>query len=143
MTTKELRADIKQLKSHMINMQSRRADANRVTLGFLDALEVEHQALLNKLKMKLRLLTPSKVKEGDISTIDILTARSVPISTFVDIPPSKKVLCLFHADKNASMHIYQTNYYCFACGASGDVISFIMKQRNLPFKEAVLFLVRK
>lgn len=140
---KEYRILIKDLKNHMVKMQSYRATANWQTLDFLNFIEIKHEKELKNLQMKLRMCTPGKLKEGDISTTDILTARSVPISTFIDIPPSRKVLCLFHADKNASLHIYETNYYCFACQASGDTISFIMKQRNIPFKEAVLFLVRK
>lgn len=140
---REYRILIRDLRGHMIRMQCQRATADRITLGFLDALEIQHQALLKKIQMKLRLCTPQKVKEGDISTQDILTARSVPIATFVNIPPSKKVLCLFHTDKEASLHLYKTNYYCFTCGVSGTTIDYIMKTRNVPFKEAVKFLVRK
>ena len=35
--------------------------------------------------------------------------------------------CPFHiGDKNASLKIYKDSFYCFGCGAGGDVITFIM-----------------
>ena len=48
-------------------------------------------------------------------------------------------LCPFHAEKTPSFHIrddYNT-YHCFGCGASGNVISFLMELRGITFIEAV------
>lgn len=46
--------------------------------------------------------------------------------------------CPFHAEKTASMKVYggQRGYYCFGCGKSGDVISFVCEYFDLSFKEA-------
>ena len=33
--------------------------------------------------------------------------------------------CPFHAEKTASMKIYAQSFYCFGCGAGGDVIDFV------------------
>ena len=34
------------------------------------------------------------------------------------------ICCPFHNDKNPSMKLNDTYFYCFGCGASGDVIDF-------------------
>ena len=53
-----------------------------------------------------------------------------------------KCSCPFHSEKTPSCVIYQDNgsFYCFGCGAGGDVITFIMKIENLDYIEAVRFL---
>lgn len=47
--------------------------------------------------------------------------------------------CPFHNEKTASFKVYDGNrgYYCFGCGASGDVIDFVQKFFNIPFNEAL------
>jgi DNA primase len=51
-------------------------------------------------------------------------------------------LCPFHQEKTPSFHVDAENqfYHCFGCGTGGDVLSFIMKQRNFTFGEAVKHL---
>jgi len=51
-------------------------------------------------------------------------------------------LCPFHQEKTPSFHVDSENqfYHCFGCGAGGDVISFVMKQRGLSFMETVNYL---
>lgn len=48
-------------------------------------------------------------------------------------------LCPFHNEKTPSFTVYpDTNsFYCFGCGAGGDVISFIRRIDNLDYVEAV------
>lgn len=46
------------------------------------------------------------------------------------------VSCPFHKEKTASMKIYKDSYYCFGCGASGDIFTFIQKMDNCDFKTA-------
>lgn len=48
--------------------------------------------------------------------------------------------CPFHKEKTASMKIYKDSYYCFGCGKSGDIFTFIMDMENLTFKETFLSL---
>ncbi len=47
--------------------------------------------------------------------------------------------CPFHNEKTPSFTVFPdtASYYCFGCGAGGDVITFIMKYRNLDYREAV------
>lgn len=61
------------------------------------------------------------------------------------IEPDKKgfAKCPFHNEKTASFKVYPNNsFYCFGCGASGDVITLIMKMENLSFEDACSFLDR-
>ena len=54
-------------------------------------------------------------------------------------------LCPFHGEKTPSFNIYTEtdSFYCFGCGAAGDVISFIMKIDNLDYVEAVKYLAQR
>lgn len=58
---------------------------------------------------------------------------------------TSKCLCPFHSEKTPSMVIYHENqsFYCFGCGAGGDVISFIMRIENLGYIEALRFLAER
>lgn len=51
-------------------------------------------------------------------------------------------LCPFHSEKTPSCTVYPENqsFYCYGCGAGGDVITFAMKIENLSYIEAVKFL---
>lgn len=45
--------------------------------------------------------------------------------------------CPFHkGDHTASMKIYKDSFYCFGCGASGDIFSFVQKMDHCDFKTA-------
>ena len=48
-------------------------------------------------------------------------------------------LCPFHNEKTPSFTVYPENnsFYCFGCGAGGDVISFVRRMENLDYIEAV------
>ncbi|MEY8358798.1 DNA primase [Anaerotruncus colihominis] len=54
-------------------------------------------------------------------------------------------LCPFHSEKSPSFTVYPDNqsFYCFGCGAGGDVITFIRKIENLEYVEAVRFLAQR
>ena len=53
-------------------------------------------------------------------------------------------LCPFHSEKTPSFTVFSDtrSFYCFGCGAGGDVISFIMRAENLEYPEAVDYLAR-
>lgn len=51
------------------------------------------------------------------------------------------IRCPFHkGDNNPSMKIYEDSFYCFACGANGDIFSFIMRMDGCSFREAYISL---
>lgn len=51
-------------------------------------------------------------------------------------------LCPFHGEKTPSFTLYPetASFYCFGCGAAGDVITFIRRIENLSYLDAVKFL---
>lgn len=48
-------------------------------------------------------------------------------------------LCPFHNEKTPSFVVYPDtqSFYCFGCGAAGDVINFVRKYNNLGYVESV------
>ena len=46
------------------------------------------------------------------------------------------VCCQFHDDRTPSMKLNEDYFYCFGCGASGDVIALTAQLFNLPPVEA-------
>lgn len=51
-------------------------------------------------------------------------------------------LCPFHNEKSPSFSVSpgKQMYYCFGCGAGGNVFTFVMEYENYSFPEAVKFL---
>ncbi len=54
-------------------------------------------------------------------------------------------LCPFHSEKTPSCRVYTSDphFYCFGCGAGGDVVTFIKRAENLEYMEAIRFLAEK
>lgn len=54
-------------------------------------------------------------------------------------------LCPFHNEKSPSFSVSRQKqmYYCFGCGAGGNVITFIMEYENYTFAEAVRLLAER
>lgn len=54
-------------------------------------------------------------------------------------------LCPFHEEKTGSFTVDPDKnlFYCFGCGAGGDVFSYIMKREGIEFPEALEYLARR
>ncbi len=54
-------------------------------------------------------------------------------------------LCPFHNEKTASFTVFSRSdsFYCFGCGAGGDVITFVMKAENVDYPSAVEILAKR
>lgn len=54
-------------------------------------------------------------------------------------------LCPFHSEKTPSFYVYPDtqSFYCFGCGAGGDVITFIKKINSIDYVEAVKLLASR
>lgn len=78
----------------------------------------------------------------DANRIDDIMSDYVQIKRAGSV---SKCLCPFHSEKTASCTIYTDtqSFYCFGCGAGGDVITFIMKIENLDYYEAVKMLAER
>lgn len=53
--------------------------------------------------------------------------------------------CPFHSEKTPSFTVSSEKqiYKCFGCGEAGNVISFVMKTKNLNFPEAIKYLAER
>jgi len=51
-------------------------------------------------------------------------------------------LCPFHSEKTPSFTVFPAtrSFYCFGCGAGGDVVSFTMKAENIGYADALELL---
>ena len=78
----------------------------------------------------------------DANRIDDIMSDYVQIKRAGSV---SKCLCPFHSEKTASCTIYTDtqSFYCFGCGAGGDVITFIMKIENLDYYEAIKLLAER
>lgn len=54
-------------------------------------------------------------------------------------------LCPFHNEKSPSFSVSRAKqmYYCFGCGAGGNVFTFVMEYENFTFVEALKFLAER
>ena len=54
----------------------------------------------------------------------------------LEVNRGSMICCPFHADRTPSMKLNEDYFYCFGCGATGDVIDFTARLYNLTPKEA-------
>ena len=67
------------------------------------------------------------------------------ISTYVKLQKKGSSyfgLCPFHNEKSPSFSVSRQKqmYYCFGCGAGGNVFTFLMEYENYTFVEALKYL---
>lgn len=83
------------------------------------------------------MIIPQEKLDEIIQANDIIDV----ISSYTQVKRRGKAflaLCPFHPDKNPSLNISQQKqvYHCFACGASGNVFTFVMEYDKITFVEA-------
>jgi DNA primase len=76
-----------------------------------------------------------------LSIVDVL-------SSYIKLEPSGvnfKARCPFHNEKTPSFFISpdRNNYYCFGCGAKGDIFSFVEQFEGVDFRGALKMLAEK
>lgn len=66
------------------------------------------------------------------------------VVSFYGYEPNRQgfVSCPFHSERTASFKIYpkSNSFYCFGCGAGGDVIDFVRLLYGLDFRQACVRL---
>ena len=65
-----------------------------------------------------------------------VTVREAAQMYGIEVNRSGMACCPLHDDKNPSMKLNEEYFYCFGCGATGDVIDFTARLYNLSPKEA-------
>lgn len=54
-------------------------------------------------------------------------------------------LCPFHNEKTPSFHVNREKqlFHCFGCGASGNLVQFVMRTENIPYADAIEILAER
>ena len=65
-----------------------------------------------------------------------ITIREAAERYGIEVGRNSMACCPFHDDKNPSMKLNKDYFYCFGCGATGDVIGLSARLYNLSPKEA-------
>ena len=65
-----------------------------------------------------------------------VTIREAAERYGIEVKRGGMACCPFHDDKNPSMKLNEEYFYCFGCGATGDVIDLTAQLYNLSPKEA-------
>ena len=90
-----------------------------------------------------------RIREEDIAEVREKARIDDVVSSYVTLRNagggSMKGLCPFHDEKSPSFNVTPSRgmYYCFGCGAGGDVIKFVMEMDGLGFTETVERLAEK
>lgn len=89
-----------------------------------------------------------RIPEEIISEIKYKNPIEEVVSSYVNLKRSGhnlSGLCPFHNEKTPSFTVYPdtSSFYCFGCGAGGDVFTFISKIENLDYIEAVKNLAQR
>ena len=71
-----------------------------------------------------------------------VTAREAAELYGIAVGRGGMACCPFHDDKNPSLKLNEDYFYCFGCGATGDVIDFTARLYDLDPKEAAEKLAR-
>ena len=83
--------------------------------------------------------------------VDEVRSRNDIVSVISGVVALKKKgsryfgVCPFHNEKTPSFSVSDDNqlYYCFGCGAGGNVVTFVMQYENFTFQEAVTYLAER
>ena len=89
-------------------------------------------------------MIPAKVIDEIRYRNDIETV----ISSYVTLKragSNVKGLCPFHSEKTPSFTVYPgtQSFFCFGCGAGGDVVNFVMRMENLDYRSALETLAKR
>ena len=65
-----------------------------------------------------------------------VTVREAAERYEIEVRRNSMACCPFHDDKNPSMKLNKEYFYCFGCGATGDVIDLTAKLFDLRLYDA-------
>ncbi len=88
------------------------------------------------------------INEETINEIKYRNSIEDVISSYVTLKragSNLNGLCPFHSEKTPSFTVFpkSESFYCFGCGAGGDVISFVMRAEMLDYPSALEFLAKR
>ena len=103
-------------------------------------------------RLKRLLVADKPAGPGRITDDDIQRALQVPIIDIASMQLQLRksgrnyaALCPFHNERNPSCFFYpeSNSFYCFSCGAGGNVINYMRKINGAAFPEVVKQLIGK
>lgn len=158
-TIRQAEYDLAQAETERREMEKRMADWRHDPKDnwFIEAVGEElyikpliegREAIIKRARYYLSLITPrSKADDFDESNAvsahgvtqgEIDAARAVPIDTLIEVNGRRNALCVFHNEKNPSMHLFPDNHvWCFSCARGGDSIEVYRTIHECGFTEAV------
>ncbi len=138
-----LKEEIEMEKEHIKELTQLLIDKNQISKEFIFRYLKESNSQITKHKKQILLIKNYKKSDNSnwITTEMIESAKQYPIENLIEVKRGM-ALCIFHDDHRPSMGIKNNYYHCFACGAKGDTIEFIMKRDALSFTEAVRWLTQ-
>ncbi len=91
--------------------------------------------------MQSRTNSPVEQIKERLSIVDVL-------SSYIELSPSGinyKAKCPFHNEKTPSFFVStdRNGYYCFGCGAKGDIFSFVQNFEGVDFRGALKTLAER
>ena len=78
-----------------------------------------------------------RTNKNGVTPEQIARAKEVPIDSLVKVNRARKAICVFHDEKNASLHVYRDHVFCFSCQKAGDAIDVYQALNGCDFKTAV------
>lgn len=86
-------------------------------------------------------MTPVEQIKQKLNIVDVLSSYV----TLINAGNTYKARCPFHNEKTPSFFISpeRGTYYCFGCGAKGDIFSFVQQFEGLDFMGALKMLAEK
>lgn len=70
------------------------------------------------------------------SVKSVVTVRQAAEHYGLEVSRNGMTRCPFHDDRHPSMKLNESYFYCFGCGATGDVIDFVARLFDLSSYEA-------
>lgn len=123
-----------------------------IEIFFIRDLQKTEKSLFLIQRLRDRKNQPKNNKKGRLTPGDIEKARNVSLVDVADrqIGQLRRngknyiAKCPFHDERTPSFYLYteSNRFYCFGCGASGDVIAFVEKSMGLDFKAAIYYLIQ-
>ncbi len=103
------------------------------------------RCIVNKFHNHLEVTFLPKYSDSLISEICAANDIIDLVSSYVELKRSGRDysgLCPFHNEKSPSFHVSREKqlFHCFGCGASGNIIQFVMRTENLDFVDALKIL---